>query len=74
MFVDIGVNMRHPALVNDQPLLRFHLRRPAEVILDFRGTLHGRVRANGRALPAVTHTGAHIRVPASALRLWQTNR
>ena len=47
--------------------VRFHLRRPAEVILDFRGTLHGRVRANGRALPAVTHTGAHIRVPASAL-------
>lgn len=47
--------------------VRFHLRRPAEVILDFRGALHGRVRANGRALASVAYNGSHIRIPANVL-------
>jgi len=49
--------------------VRFHLRRDGDVILDFRGALHGRVRANGRVLPNVEYNGAHIRIPASAVHV-----
>ena len=49
--------------------VRFHMRRAGDVILDFRGALHGRVRANGRVLPSVEFNGAHVRIPASAVRL-----
>lgn len=48
--------------------IRFNLRRDGDVILDFRGALHGRVRANGRVVPSVAYNGAHIRIPASAVR------
>jgi aminopeptidase N len=47
--------------------VRFALRRAADVILDFRGQLRGVVRANGRAVPAVRHNGAHVRIPASTV-------
>lgn len=48
--------------------VRFALRRATDVILDFRGTLRGVVRANGRAVPSVGHDGAHLRIPASAVQ------
>ena len=47
--------------------IRFNLRRGGDVVLDFRGALHGRVRANGRLLPTVEYNGAHIRIPAGAV-------
>lgn len=48
--------------------VRFNLRHAGDVILDFRGALHGRVRANGRTLDNVRYNGAHIRIPAAAVR------
>jgi len=47
--------------------IRFHLRRASDVILDFRGSLRGRVRANGRAVAVAPHNGSHIRIPSSAV-------
>lgn len=47
--------------------VRFNLRRAGDVILDFRGALRGRVRANGQVLPSVQGNGSHIRIPASAV-------
>ena len=49
--------------------VRFQLRRPGDVILDFRGALRGRVRANGRGLGAIAFNGAHIRIPANAVHV-----
>ena len=45
--------------------VRFNLRHAGDVILDFRGGVRGRVRANGRTLSSVEHNGSHIRIPAS---------
>ena len=47
--------------------IRFALKRPGDVILDFRGALTGRVRANGRVLGNVPFNGAHLRIPGNAL-------
>ncbi|MEO6445516.1 MAG: M1 family aminopeptidase [Gemmatimonadaceae bacterium] len=48
--------------------IRFQLRRPGDVIVDFRGSGLARARANGLALGTVTYNGSHIHIPASAVR------
>jgi aminopeptidase N len=47
--------------------VRFAARRAGDVILDFRGPSLTNVRVNG-ASAATTFNGAHLRVPASAVR------
>ena len=49
--------------------VRFVLRRLGDVIIDFRGPTLTRARVNGRALADPEFNGAHIRIPASALRV-----
>ncbi|MEO7962514.1 MAG: aminopeptidase, partial [Gemmatimonadaceae bacterium] len=48
--------------------IRFILRRPSDVIIDFRGPVLGRTKVNGRVLATPEFNGAHIRIPATALR------
>ena len=49
--------------------VRFVLRKPGDVILDFRGPELARARVNGRVLADPEFNGAHIRIPASELRV-----
>ena len=44
---------------------RFHVARPGDVILDFRGQRLGAVEVNGKAIASPEYNGAHIRVRAS---------
>src|SRR5688500_13423659 len=46
----------------------FRLARAADVILDFRGQRLGLVSVNGKTLPEAEFNGAHIRLPAGAMR------
>ena len=46
----------------------FRLARAADVILDFRGQRLGLVSVNGETLPEPEFNGAHIRLPAGAMR------
>ncbi len=48
--------------------IRFQLRRPSDVIIDFRGPALRRTRVNGRVLASPEFNGAHVRLPAAALR------
>lgn len=48
--------------------VRFRARRSADVILDFRGPSLTNVRVNG-ATVATTFNGAHLRVPAAAIKV-----
>jgi aminopeptidase N len=47
---------------------RFRLERPVDVILDFRGQRLGAVNVNGTPLSSPDFNGAHLRVPATAVR------
>jgi len=47
---------------------RFRLARAADVILDFRGQRLGSVSVNGRTLTSAEFNGAHLRLPAGAMR------
>jgi len=47
---------------------RFKLARAADVIMDFRGQRLGAVSVNGRTLTAPKFNGAHLRLPAGAMR------
>jgi aminopeptidase N len=48
--------------------VRFNARRSADVVLDFRGTGLTNVRVNDAAVKT-TFNGAHLRVPAGAIRI-----
>ncbi len=47
--------------------VRFQLRTPGDVILDFRGAQLRPVRANGIVVPDAAYNGQHVRIPAHAL-------
>ena len=49
-------------------VVRFLRSGDGDAVLDFRGLALAGVTANGRALPDVRGDGAHVRVPAAALR------
>jgi aminopeptidase N len=49
-------------------VVRFVRRGDGDAVLDFRGPALANATANGRPLPGVRGDGAHVRVPASALR------
>jgi aminopeptidase N len=49
-------------------VVRFRAKRAADVILDFRGRRLNNVRVNGAAHAGVAFNGAHLRVPAAAIR------
>jgi len=50
-------------------VVRFKAKRAADVILDFRGRRLNNVRVNGAANSAATFNGAHLRIPAAAVRV-----
>ncbi|HEX4933495.1 MAG TPA: M1 family aminopeptidase, partial [Gemmatimonadaceae bacterium] len=64
---DLVLDVTRADTATGRVAIRFQLRRPGDLILDFRGTLTGRVRANARVLADVPHLGAHLRIPGSAL-------
>ena len=49
-------------------IVRFARRGGGDAILDFRGLALSGARANGRPVAALVANGAHLRVPAAALR------
>ncbi len=53
--------------------VRFVVRRPGDVILDFRGPSIARARVNGSAVAALDWNGAHVRIPGARIRMG-TNR
>ncbi|HEV8216787.1 MAG TPA: hypothetical protein VGP95_13160, partial [Gemmatimonadaceae bacterium] len=50
-------------------VVRFKAKRASDVILDFRGRRLNNVRVNGAGNSAATFNGAHLRVPAAAIRV-----
>jgi aminopeptidase N len=52
-------------------VVRFKARRAADVILDFRGRRLNNVRVNGAANAGAAFNGAHLHVPAAAIRAGQ---
>ena len=65
---DLRLDVTDPDVARGRVTVRFARRAPGDVLLDFRGTLAGVVRANGRDVPDVEANGAHVRIPAHALR------
>ena len=69
---DIRYDLRLDVTARDSAVghvvVRFDRRGAGDVILDFRGKRLGAITVNGRRLPRASFNGAHLRLPASALR------
>ncbi|MGZ8491804.1 MAG: M1 family metallopeptidase, partial [Gemmatirosa sp.] len=65
---DLTLDVTHPDTATGRVLVRFVRTGSGDAVLDFRGPALTNVRANGRPLPDVRGDGAHVRIPAAALR------
>ncbi|GLC28332.1 M1 family metallopeptidase [Roseisolibacter agri] len=66
---DLALDVTRPDTATGRVTVRFVRRGDGDAVLDFRGLALSSVQANGRALPDVRGDGAHVRVPAAALRV-----
>jgi aminopeptidase N len=65
---DLTFDVTHPDTARGRVTVRFVRTGDGDAVLDWRGLALSNARANGRAV-AVTGDGAHVRIPAAALRV-----
>src|SRR5689334_13520143 len=72
LFSDVRYDLRLTLTARDSAqgsvVVRFKTKRAADVILDFRGPRLNNVRVNGAPNSSAAFNGAHLRVPAAAIR------
>lgn len=65
---DLALDVTRRDTATGRVVIRFERLQGGDVIVDFRGYALDGARANGRALGALEANGAHVRIPAAALR------
>ncbi len=64
----LTLDVTRPDTAVGRVTIRFNLKGPGDVILDFRGPLLRQALVNGVAQPLLTFNGQHVRIPGSLLR------
>src|SRR5687768_16750380 len=66
---ELALDVTRPDTASGTVRVRFHLTRPGDVVMDFRGPRLLSTRAKGHAVDAAAFNGAHVRIPGRMLRV-----